>query len=36
MKWLQCSSQMTIMFGVDEEVDTLSGGLQIDETSTSQ
>ena len=26
---------MTIIFGVDEEIDTLSSGLQIDETSTS-
>ena len=35
MKWLRPSSQMTINFGVDEEIDTLSSGLQIDETRTS-
>ena len=31
----QMTSQVTIIFGVDEEIDTLSSGLQIKETSTS-
>ena len=35
MKWWRRSSQMTTIFGVDEEIYTLSSGLQIDETSTS-
>ena len=35
IKWLRRSSQMTINFGEDEEIDTLSSGLQIAETSTS-
>ena len=35
MKWLRRSSQMTIIFRVDEEIDSLSSGLQIDETNTS-
>ena len=34
MKWLPRSSQM-IIFGGDEDIDTSSSGLQIDETSTS-
>ena len=34
MEWLWRSSQMTTIFGVDDEIDTSSGS-QIDETSTS-
>ena len=34
MKWLRRWSQMTISFLRDEEIDTLSIGWQIDETST--